>query len=48
MFEGLIGLIHLILAIWAIVNIVGSSTTTLKKILWTIIRAAFPRRLFRA
>ena len=42
MFEGLIGLIHLILAIWAIVNIVGSSTTTLKKILWTLFVLFFP------
>ena len=37
MFEGLIGLLHLIVAIWAILNIWGSSASSLAKIIWTLV-----------
>lgn len=42
MFEGLLGLIHLALAIWAIINIFGSGASTLAKILWTLFVLFFP------
>jgi hypothetical protein len=42
MFEGLMGLLHLIVAIWAIFNIVGSSASTLGKVLWTLFVLIFP------
>ncbi|WP_409432249.1 PLD nuclease N-terminal domain-containing protein [Litorimonas sp. RW-G-Af-16] len=42
MFEGLLGLIHLVLAIWAIINIFGSTASTLKKVLWTLFVLIFP------
>ena len=34
--EFILGLVHLALAIWAILNILGSSASGLAKILWTI------------
>jgi len=42
MFEGILGLIHLVLVIWALVNIVGSGTSGLKKILWILFVLIFP------
>ncbi|GGX70046.1 hypothetical protein GCM10011309_20100 [Litorimonas cladophorae] len=42
MFEGLLGLIHLVLAIWAILSIIGSSASTGKKVLWTLFVLVFP------
>lgn len=35
-FGGLLGLIILALDIWAIINVFGSSASTLAKILWTL------------
>ena len=40
--EFLLGLIVLILDIWAIVNIVGSSSSLLAKILWTLLILVLP------
>ena len=37
MFKGLIGLVILILDIWAIVNILQSNATTGAKVLWTLL-----------
>ncbi len=42
MLEGLLGLLHLIVAVWAIINIVGSGTSTLSKVLWTLFVLLFP------
>lgn len=42
MLEGLLGLLHLALAIWAIINIIGSSSSTLGKVLWTLFVLLFP------
>lgn len=42
MLEGLLGLIHLIVAIWAILNIIGSGASTGSKILWTLFVLFFP------
>lgn len=42
MFEGLLGLLHLIVAIWAIIKIFGSGASTLSKILWTLLVLIFP------
>jgi hypothetical protein len=42
MFEGLLGLLHLIVAIWAIINIIGSGASTLGKIFWTLFVLLFP------
>lgn len=42
MAEGILGLLHLVFAIWAIINIVGSSTSVLKKVLWTLFVLLFP------
>lgn len=42
MFEGLLGLLHLIVAIWAIINIFGSSASGLGKALWTLFVLLFP------
>lgn len=42
MLEGLLGLIHLIIAVWAILNILGSSASGGKKILWTLFVLFFP------
>lgn len=40
--NGLWGLIVLVADIWAIVNIVQSSTTTGKKVLWTLLVLLLP------
>lgn len=37
MFEGLLGLLHLIIVIWAAINIWGSGASGLAKILWTLL-----------
>lgn len=42
MIESLLGLIHLAIAIWAILNIVKSHTSTGKKIIWALIVIIFP------
>jgi hypothetical protein len=42
MLEGLLGLIHLVLAIWAIIRIIGSAATPPSKILWTLFVLIFP------
>ncbi len=42
MFEGLLGLLHLALAIWAIINIFSSGSSVLGKILWTLFVLLFP------
>lgn len=33
MLEGLLGLLHLVVAVWAIINIIGSGASTLAKVL---------------
>jgi thiol:disulfide interchange protein len=42
MLKGLFGLIILALDIWAIITIFQSSSTTGKKVLWTLIILIFP------
>lgn len=42
MLEGLLGLIHLILIIWAVINIFKSGASGLAKILWTLGVIIFP------
>ena len=42
MLEGLLGLIHLVLIIWAVINIIGSGASTLAKVLWTLFVVIFP------
>jgi len=42
MIKGLIGLGILVLDIWAIINIFQSSSTTEKKVLWTLVILIFP------
>ena len=42
MFEGILGLIVLVLDIWAIVSILGSSVSTGKKVLWTLLVLVLP------
>ena len=41
-YSGLFGLLVLIADVWAIVNVVGSSTTTGKKVLWTVLILLLP------
>lgn len=41
-YSGLFGLLVLIADIWAIINVVGSSTTTGKKVLWTVLILLLP------
>ncbi|MGB6231712.1 MAG: PLDc N-terminal domain-containing protein [Litorimonas sp.] len=36
MFEGILGLLHLIVWIWAAINIWQSAASTLAKVLWTL------------
>jgi len=38
----IIGLLILVADIWAILNVVGSGTTTGKKVLWVVIILVFP------
>jgi hypothetical protein len=40
--EALLGLIHLVLFIWALISIVGSSASGLSKLLWILIVLLFP------
>ena len=42
MLEGIGGLIVLALDIWAIVSIIGSGTTTGKKVLWVLLVLILP------
>ena len=42
MLEGILGVLHLIVAIWAIINIVGSGSSVLGKVLWTLFVLLFP------
>ena len=42
MLEGLLGVLHLIVAVWAIINIVGSGASTVSKVLWTLFVLLFP------
>lgn len=42
MFGGLFGLIILALHIWAIINVVGSSAETGKKVLWVLLIVILP------
>ena len=41
-YSGLFGLLVLIADVWAIVNVVGSSSTTGKKVLWTVLILLLP------
>lgn len=41
-YGGLIGLIILIADVWAIVNVVGSNSTTGKKVLWVVLILLLP------
>ncbi|MBW1743800.1 MAG: PLDc N-terminal domain-containing protein [Deltaproteobacteria bacterium] len=38
----IIGLLILVADIWAILNVIGSATTTGKKVLWIVIILIFP------
>lgn len=40
--EIILGIIHLIVAIWAIMNIVQSGASTLAKVLWVLFVLLFP------
>ncbi|MEH6594448.1 MAG: PLD nuclease N-terminal domain-containing protein [Colwellia polaris] len=42
MFTGILGLIHLIIAIWAILSILKSSASTAEKIVWALVVLLFP------
>ena len=42
MFTGILGLIHLIIAIWAIISIFKSSASTLEKVIWALVVFFFP------
>jgi len=42
MIEGVLGLLHLIVSIWAIVNVFQSSESTGSKALWTALIFFFP------
>ena len=42
MFTGLLGLLHLIVAIWAILSIFKSGASTAEKIVWTLVVLLFP------
>ena len=42
MFEGILGLLHLVIAIWAILSILKSSASTLAKIIWALVVLIFP------
>jgi len=39
---GFWGLVHLAIAVWAIINIVQSNTTTGKKVLWSVLVLVLP------
>ena len=38
----ILGLLHLIIAVWAVFNILGSSASGISKILWTLFVVIFP------
>lgn len=38
----LLGLLHLIVAVWAILHILGSTASGLAKVLWTLFVLIFP------
>lgn len=40
--EFILGVLHLVVAVWAILNIIGSSASTLAKVLWTLFVLLFP------
>lgn len=42
MLEGILGLIHLILFIWAVLSIWGSAASGLSKLMWSFIVFLFP------
>ena len=42
MFEGILGLLHLLVAIWAILNIFKSGVSTELKLLWTALVLLLP------
>ena len=42
MLEQGLGLLHLVIAIWAIITIINSSATTGAKILWTLLVLLLP------
>lgn len=42
MFEGILGLLHLIVAIWAILSVIGSRAGNGEKIVWTLFVLLFP------
>lgn len=39
---GFWGLVHLVIAVWAIINIVQSATTTGKKVAWSVLVLVLP------
>ena len=39
---GLLGLVHLVIAVWAIVKIINSGASTVAKVLWILGVLAFP------
>ena len=39
---GMWGIIHLVLVVYAALQIINSSTATARKVLWVVIVAAFP------
>jgi succinate dehydrogenase/fumarate reductase cytochrome b subunit len=41
-YQGFIGIILLILDVWAIINVVNSGSTTGKKVLWTVLIILLP------
>ena len=42
MLEGILGLIHLILVIWAVISIWGSAAAGMVKLMWSFIVFVFP------
>lgn len=42
MIESILGLLHLIVSIWAIISVFGSSESTGSKVLWTAFILFFP------
>jgi len=42
MFTGILGLLHLIIAIWAILSIFKSGASTVEKIIWALVVLLFP------
>jgi hypothetical protein len=42
MFEGLVGLVVLIIDIWAIINVLGSSASNVEKLIWILVIIFLP------